>query len=87
MGDHVAEPAQPTQAAHPWRATIRTTLAAVLGLAVLAPEIVAELGVGSIPWVAGTLAVIAAVTRVLAIPGVVAWTERFMPWLAPSKTN
>ena len=87
MGNHVAEPATPTQAAHPWRATVRTVLAAVIGLAVLAPTIAAELGVESIPWVAGALAVIAAVTRVLAIPGVIAWTQRFLPWLAPGDRN
>lgn len=83
MAEHLAQTT--TQAEHPWRATIRTALAAVVGLAILAPQIVAALGVGSIPWVAGTLAVIAAVTRVLAIPGVIEWTRRFLPWLAPTK--
>jgi hypothetical protein len=87
MGDHVAESSTPTQAAHPWRATVRTVLAAVVGLALLAPTVAHELGVESIPWVAGALALIAAVTRVLALPGVIAWTERFLPWLAPSKTD
>lgn len=81
MADHRAEAS--TQAAHPWRATARTVLAAIIGLAILAPQIVDVLGVGSIPWAAGTLAVIAAVTRVLALPGVIAWTARFLPWLAP----
>jgi hypothetical protein len=59
----------------------------VVGLALLAPSIAHELGAESIPWVAGALALIAGVTRVLALPGVIAWTERFLPWLAPSKTD
>lgn len=84
MGNHVAETGTPTQAAHPWRATVRTVLAGVLGLALLAPQIVDALGIGSIPWVVGALGVIAAVTRVLALPGVIAWTQRFLPWLAPN---
>lgn len=74
--------AQPTQTRHPWRATVRTVAAAIVGLAVLAPAIAAELGAESVPWVAATLATIGAVTRVLAIPGVEAWMRRFVPWLA-----
>lgn len=81
MAEHRA--AQPTQAAHPWRATARTVLAAVVGLALLAPKIADELGIASVPWVAGALVVIGGITRVLALPGVIAWTERFLPWLAP----
>lgn len=64
-----AGPAVPTQTRHPWRATVRTVLAALP----LAPVIVAELGVGSVPWVVTGLGVIGAVTRVLAIPAVDQW--------------
>lgn len=85
MADHLAT--QPTQAQYPWRATLRTLVAAVVGLLPLLPAIVDALGLGSLPWVVGLLAVVAAVTRVLALPAVVAWTERFLPWLAPSKTR
>lgn len=80
-------PVQPTQTRHPWRATVRTIVAAVVGLALLGPLVAAELGVQSVPWVAGVLAVIGAVTRVLAIPGVEAWMRQYVPWLSaePSK--
>lgn len=80
-------PVQPTQARHPWRATVRTIVAAVVGLALLGPLVAAELGVQSVPWAAGVLAVIGAVTRVLAIPGVEAWMRQYVPWLSaePSK--
>jgi len=70
----------PTQARHPWRATIRTVFAAVVGLLPLLPVIVDQLGVASVPWVAGVLAVIAAVTRVLAVPAVNAWLTEYLPF-------
>jgi hypothetical protein len=66
-GEASAIPA--TQTRYPWRATIRTLLAALP----LVPVIVAMLGVGSVPWVASGLVVVAAVTRVLAIPAVDRW--------------
>lgn len=75
--------ARPTQAAHPWRATARTVVAAIVGLAALTPTIVDELGIGALPWAAAAVAVAGAVTRILAIPGVIDWTRRFLPWLAP----
>lgn len=75
-----------TQAAHPWRATLRTIFAAVVGLASMWALIVDTLGLDpGIPWVAASIAVTGAVTRVLALPGVIAWLERFVPWLAPGE--
>jgi len=73
-----------TQGRHPWRATIRTAVAATVGFLPLVPEIVHLLGVGSLPWVAGIVAVAAAVTRVLAIPGVNVWLHTYglTSWLA-----
>ena len=61
--------ASATQTRYPWRATVRTVLAAIP----LVPVIVATLGIGSVPWVVSGLAVVAAVTRVLAIPAVNSW--------------
>lgn len=73
-----------TQAAHPWRATTRTVFAALIGLASMWALIVETLGLDpGIPWVAASIAVTGAVTRVLALPGVIAWLERYVPWLAP----
>jgi hypothetical protein len=40
---------------------------------------------GSLPWLAGVLAVCAAVTRVMAHPAVNEFLRRFLPWLAPDK--
>lgn len=69
---------QPTQIRHPWRATVRTAFAAIVGFLPLAALLAHELGVESVPWVAGTLAVIAGITRWLAYPGVNRW---FTKWL------
>lgn len=62
---------------------LRTLLAAVIGFLPLVPEIVRAYGLDSIPWIASAAALCAATARVLVIPGVVAWTEKFVPWLAP----
>ncbi len=74
----------PTQVRRPWRATLRTAFAALVALAAMAPVLVDAAGLdpSRLPWLAGVLAVCAAVTRVLALPGVEAWLRRFVPWLA-----
>lgn len=71
-----------TQGRYPSRATFRTVVAAILGLLPFLPAIIAEFGLGSVPWVVGPLAVIGGVTRVLAIPGVEVWMKQHAPWLA-----
>lgn len=97
-GDHVAA-ATTTQAQYPTRAAIRTGvqtfLGAALGLLVLVPLIVnvfldtvgAHLPGEVYAWLAGAAVVVTAVStfvaRVQAIPGVIQWTARYLPWLAP----
>jgi len=71
-----------TQSEHPWRATARTIFAAVVALLSLLPVIAATAGLSTEAAVVQLLAVTGAVTRVLALPGVNAWLERFVPWLA-----
>lgn len=73
-----------TQSRHPWRATARTVVQAILGLVVLLPLIAEAAGIAAVPWVAAALGVVAAVTRVLALPQVDAWLRRWLPWLATS---
>ena len=98
MGEHAATT---TQAANPWRATIRTALQAgipaFVGLLLILPAIIQEVvdGFGQhLPdgfrlWLAGAAAVITAlsatIARVMAIPGVIEWTRAYLPWLAPDK--
>jgi hypothetical protein len=72
----------PTQVQHPWRATLRTVLAGLIGLLPLLPTLVDTLGVATLPWVAGTLTAVGAVTRLLAIPAVQAYIAEYLPWLS-----
>lgn len=76
---------QPTQSKHPWRATARTVIAAlvpIVALLPLLPDIAREAGIAQVGWVAGILAVAAAITRVLAMPAVNEWLHRHLPDLA-----
>lgn len=74
--------AQPSQVTHPWRATVRTTLASAAALAaVIAPH------ASAIDWSDSStygiaVAVTALVTRVLADPRVEAVLRRRAPWIA-----
>lgn len=76
---------KPTQVRHPWRATLRTVAAGVVAALPIVPALVHELGVESLPWVAGALTVLGAATRVLAMPAVELWLRRYVPWLAAAK--
>ena len=75
---------QPTQTRHPWRATVRTVVAALVGALSLLPTVAVTAGVDAVPAVAQAVTVAAAVTRVLALPGVDAWLRTYLPWLASS---
>ncbi|WP_202605334.1 hypothetical protein [Glutamicibacter soli] len=75
-----------TQSQHPWRATIRTILAIVIALAAMAPLVYTaatmqspELATGA---AAAVLTIAAAITRIMALPVVEAFLQRFVPWLA-----
>jgi hypothetical protein len=80
-------PSTPTQTRHPWRATLRTVLAAGLALLPLLPTIADVAHVQAVPIVAGVLVVAGAITRILAAPGVDRWVRRWVPWLAASPTQ
>lgn len=74
---------QATQVQRPWRATARTVLAALWGLIPLWPAIVSTSGLStSLPWVATSIVVVGAITRVTAMPGFEAWLCRYLPILA-----
>jgi hypothetical protein len=80
-------PLTPTQTRHPWRATLRTVVAAGVGLATLAPTIAIAAHVDTVPAVVQVLGVTGAITRVLAAPGVDRWVRRYLPWLAASPSQ
>jgi len=100
MGKRVAVP-RSTQGAFPGRAALRTAvqvgIPAFLGLLLILPLIIQEvlagfgehLPPGVYAWLAGAAAVITAASatlaRISAIPGVIEWTRKFLPFLAPDK--
>lgn len=51
-----------------WRKTIKTTAIVALGLIPLLPEIAKAAGIETLPAVVSTLAVVAAIQRIIAIP-------------------
>ena len=80
MGKHTAGA---TQTKHPWRATVRTGFAVVIALAAMMPALVNATGLDETAGpVAGALAIAGAITRVMALPAVETFLERFAPWLA-----
>ncbi|GLH97334.1 hypothetical protein [Phytohabitans aurantiacus] len=82
MHQSSSSPATSTQSRHPWRATVRTIFAATVGGISLVPTIAATAGIDTVPAIGQVVIVSAAVTRVLALPGVDAWLRTYLPWLA-----
>lgn len=73
---------EPTQVRHPWRATVRTVFSGVVAFAALVPLVVGAAGLSTtLPYVGAALAVAAAVTRIMAIPAVNEFLERYFPVL------
>jgi hypothetical protein len=97
MAGHVA-----TTATAPARAAVRTALQtgipAVLGLLVILPLIINEVlaGIGEqmpaglYAWLAAAAAALTAasamIARIMAIPGVIAFTRKYFAWAAPAPT-
>lgn len=76
-----------TQARYPWRAVIRTVFAGIVGFAPLLPAIVGASGLDQTSGLIGaSLAISGAVTRILAVPGVNDFLDRFFPFLAAAPT-
>ncbi|MGJ3403279.1 hypothetical protein [Glutamicibacter sp. Je.9.36] len=78
-----------TQSQHPWRATVRTILAVIVALSAMAPSIYSAATQGSPEAATGAaalaLGIAAAVTRVMALPVVEEFFQRFVPWLAAGR--
>lgn len=72
----------PTQSLRPWRAVLRTLIVAILALIPIFQSAAVELGINEIPWIAGTLVIMAALQRALAVPAVELFLQRYAPWLA-----
>ncbi|MFR9919942.1 hypothetical protein ACL1G5_10315 [Corynebacterium striatum] len=68
---------------HPWRATLRTFIASVLGFLPVLPHIAEQFGWTAIPWVAAVLTVSTGITRILSTPAAQTWLEKYASWLLP----
>ena len=73
---------QPTQVKHPLRAVARTVFGALIGAAIILPEVVHEMGWDGAAWLSIPLAVGGGITRLLAIPAVNEWLRQYVPFLA-----
>lgn len=72
----------PTQVENKWRTVARTVFQVVIGLAAIVPLVVPALGLSTAVGAgAAAIAVAAAVTRVMSIPAVNEFLDRFVPWL------
>lgn len=76
----------PTQVARPWRAVVRTLFQMAVGLAVVLPLAFSAATLHdpeeATGWFGVALAVAGAVTRVMALPVVDGFLDRWFPWLA-----
>lgn len=78
-----AHAATATQVRRPWRATVRTVFQALVAFSAMWALIVETLNLDpGLQWVAASLAVTGGVTRVMTLPAVEAFLERFVPFLA-----
>lgn len=85
VADAAVAAAPATQVRRPWRSTARTVFQLVVGLAPMLPAIVHASGVDdTLAPVAGALAISGGITRVMGLPAVEAFLQRFVPWLAAS---
>jgi hypothetical protein len=77
----------PTQVRSPWRATFRTAFQALVAFAVLMPLLVETAGVDPevYPWLVAPIAVAAGFARVMALPQVETFLQRFVPFLAATE--
>lgn len=71
-----------TQVAHSWRATARTVFQAALSLAIVLPVCLAALHIPVAGAAAIVVAVCGGITKVMAVPQVNAFIEKYLPFLA-----
>lgn len=71
-----------TQVRYPWRASVRTAIAAGAAALIAFPDVARVLSIENLPGVALIMGISLALTRVLALPSVDAWLNRYAPWVA-----
>jgi len=78
---------QPTQVTHPNRATFRTVFQGAIAFAAILPLILTSAGIAPV-GLAGILVLVAgAITRVMAVPAVEDFLEKYLPFLAAKPSD
>lgn len=73
-----------TQTTHPWRATVRTMIAASIAAIPIGQVIARETELDTVPWIASFLALGTVVSRVMAMQATETFLRTYAPWLAAS---
>lgn len=73
---------EPTQVTHPNRAMIRTVFQGGIAFAALIPLLLSVAGIPPVGWAAILITIAGAITRVMALPQVEIFLEKYLPWLA-----
>lgn len=73
---------EPTQVKHPNRASFRTLFQGTVALAAILPLILTTAGIPVVGWAAILVGVATGITRVMALPGVEDFLEKYIPALA-----
>lgn len=75
-----------TQESQPWKATVRTIFQMLIGFAAMMPQLIEAANLSeATPWVGASLAISAGFTRIMAMPAIEDFLERFLPFLAADK--
>jgi hypothetical protein len=86
MSDHAAE--KTSQTKYPWRATLRTGVAFIVGLAASWALVIQAAGVDpGLEWVSVSVAAAAGVTRVMAVPFINEWLTKLGLGAEPKKVG
>lgn len=73
-----------TQTIHPWRATVRTMIAASIAAIPIGQVIARETELDTVPWIASFLALGTVISRVMAMQATETFLRTYAPWLAAS---
>jgi hypothetical protein len=76
-----------SQVAYPWRATVRTAVAAGVAAIPLVVVVLSGLHLDGTVWGAWLISATTGMTRLMAVPQVNDWIRRWVPWLSPQPAS
>ncbi|MBG9256674.1 hypothetical protein [Corynebacterium diphtheriae] len=87
MGKHSNPISGPSQVEFPWRATVRATLTALIGILPLLPDLARVADIETVPAVVSFLTIAAAVQRIITLPSVDKWLTSIGLGAHPKEKN